>query len=282
MNTRVLTSCLTLSLVLTGCAADDGGPGASTTAPTSSTGPVSVESTEIRTLEGVPVQVRLVVEGSVPTPCHEVRWEVEDVGWALDVGLWSTTDPAHLCDQVLEPFEASIPLGAFESATRVVLLNGEPVGRVEVAAPEPSRDAFLVAAGWSFGMCGGYCNADMTLDGDEVVLTGWSRMSEAPLYVHRAELTAVARDRIGAAVARVAEVTLDSVYGCPDCADGGAAYLEVVRHGVASRHDMDFARPPDVLTDLYDLAMAMIGALEGCAPSELVVVDDACEPWQAS
>jgi hypothetical protein len=239
---------------------------------------VYVDSTEILSLESFPVQVRLAVLGSVPTPCHEVLWEVDDFGWAVDVRLWSEHDRARTCIQVLEPFEVSIPLGSFESASKPVLLNGEQIGRLAIGPPPDSDGVALVGAGWSFGMCGGYCSADLTVEGERLVLTGRSRISDQPLYVNQGALTAVARERIGTAVERLKGVALDRVYGCPDCADGGAAYLVIARQGLTRRHEMDFGGPPEVLAELHGLAMAMVDALESCRSDELVAVADDCEP----
>jgi len=46
----------------------------------------------------------------------------------LAVALWSVSDPATSCIQVLESFDLSIPLGALAMSSRAVTLNGEAVG----------------------------------------------------------------------------------------------------------------------------------------------------------
>ena len=243
-------------------------------------GPVYIDSTEILYLKSFPVQVHLLVRGSLPTPCHEAAWEVQQAEDGIDVRLWSHADPEAICVQVLEPFEASLPLGSFESASLPVVLNGETVGRVEIggqAAPDGQR---LLGAGWSFGMCLGYCLADLVVDGNELVLTGSGRESEEPLYVNAGALTAVGRERLAAALEALAGKTLEPVYGCPDCADGGAAYLVLARDGVLSRHEMEFGSPPEELSELHALGMELIGALETCAPSELAEVAADCTPWE--
>jgi hypothetical protein len=241
---------------------------------------VYIDATEILLLESFPVQVRLVVRGALPTPCHEAVWEVEELGDAISVSLWSEAHPELACAQVLESFEISIPLGSFESSASPVSLNGEQIGRLAIGAEPASGDVSLVGAGWSYGRCGTYCNADLAVEAQGLVLTGRSHMSSPPLYVNRGALTAVARERIDAAVARLKGVALDPVYGCPDCADGGAAYLTLMQDGTTSRHEMERGRPREVLAELYELAMAMIDALETCGSNELVVVADDCEPWQ--
>jgi hypothetical protein len=94
--------------------------------------PVFVETTDILLMESFPVQVALRVTGNLPTPCHQAVWEVEDDGTTIAVRLASITEPDVFCAQVLEPFDISIPLGDFESGTRVVTLNGDAIGDFEV------------------------------------------------------------------------------------------------------------------------------------------------------
>jgi hypothetical protein len=254
--------------------------GSSSPEPTTPEGdgdPVYVDSVDILYLESYPVQVVLLVRGSLPTPCHEAVWEVEDAGDAIHVRLWSEADPGLLCITVLEPVELSIPLGSFEWADMPVLLNDEVVGRMQIGSQPVTDDSSLIGAGWSFGMCLGYCSADLTIDGDTVVLTGRDRTLEEPVFVNRGTLTAEAQGSIAAAVAGLAGVSLEPIYGCPDCADGGAASLSIVRDGVTSRHDMEYGNPPEELTGLYELTMSIIGALEACQSDTLVTVMDDCE-----
>ena len=90
--------------------------------------PVFVESAALLILESLPIQLRLEVRGQLPTPCNEPRWEVTDDGATIAVTLWSVSDPATSCIQVLEPLELSIPLGTLVTGERTVTLNGETVG----------------------------------------------------------------------------------------------------------------------------------------------------------
>lgn len=97
-------------------------------------GPVYVDSTELLLAESFPVQARLQVTGTLPTPCHGLKWEVQgpDSNGRIDVALYSLADPALACIQVLEPFETSIPLGTLDSGNYAVYLNGELVGDVQI------------------------------------------------------------------------------------------------------------------------------------------------------
>ena len=251
-----------------------------TTLPSGVKGWVIVDSTEILYLESFPVQVRLLARGSLPTACHQAQWAVEDKGWAIDVALWSVLLLGQDCSGELEPFEVSIPLGSFEQAATPVLLNGEQIGRLAIGAEPVSDPVRLVGAGWSFGMCGGYCQAELVLAGASVTLTGSGWFDSEPLFENRGTLTPEGRDRIAVAAAPIGSDTLEPVYGCPDCADGGAAYLVFEREGATSRHEMDFGRPPEIMAEVHRLALDIIDALEKCESTEVVVPADDCQTWQ--
>ncbi len=240
--------------------------------------PVYVETTQILYLESYPVQVQLLVTGNLPTPCHEVAYEVQDRGEAIDVLLWSLADPELMCVAVLEPFESVIPLGSFERADLPVLLNGEEVGRIEVSsgATGPS----LEGAGWSFGFCLGYCRADLAIEGNDLILTGGDREGQNPLYINRGALTPAGRARLETALAALSGVSLDPVYGCPDCADGGASYVELGRDGPTERIEMEFGAPPDELAELYRISASLIGDLEACRSNEYVSAAADCVAYQ--
>ena len=185
MGLKWLSPLLAVSLLVTGSAEVDRGTSSTySIAPGDRGGPVYLDATEILYLESFPVQVRLVVRGALPTPCHEAVWEIEELGDAISVSLWSEADPELPCAQVLEPFEIAIPLGSFESSHSPVRLNGEQIGRLAIGPEPASDDSSLIGAGWSFGRCGGYCTADLAVEGEKLVLTGRSHMS-APRFTYR-------------------------------------------------------------------------------------------------
>lgn len=243
--------------------------------------PVYVESTDIRYLESYPVQVRLGVEGAVPSPCHEPAWEVTGTESTVEVTLWSTADPDAFCAAVLEPVEFTVPLGSYESADLDVTLNGETVGRIEVGSAGGSlSEPGLAGAGWSFGMCLGYCRADLRIDGESLVQTGHDREVEEPLYTNHGQLTSEGLARLDTAAIELADTPLEDTYGCPDCADGGAAYIVLAGSDGETRHDMEFGAAPPDLSELYDLSVVLMTALETCRSNDLVTVGEECSAYQ--
>ena len=98
-------------------------------------GEVFLDGAEVILLESFPMQARLRLVGSRPTPCHALRVVVSppDADNAIAVEVYTVVDPSQICTQVLEPFEETIPLGSFPTAehpsgTYTVLVNGELAG----------------------------------------------------------------------------------------------------------------------------------------------------------
>jgi hypothetical protein len=73
----------------------------------------------------------LVVEGSLPTPCHAPRTAIRppDSANGIAVALYSVVDPGRVCAQVIEPFTGvvasftDLPPGEYQ-----VVVNGQPAG----------------------------------------------------------------------------------------------------------------------------------------------------------
>ena len=97
-------------------------------------GPIYVDEVELVMMESFPVQVRLILRGSLPNPCSSLAWEVEepDPQGRIAVQAYSLQEADLACIQVLEPMEESIPLGAFTQGSFSVWLNGERVSEFEL------------------------------------------------------------------------------------------------------------------------------------------------------
>ena len=92
-------------------------------------GSVYIDSTEILLLESYPVQVKLRIEGDLPTPCHQFRAIVSEPNEQNEfhVEFYSLVDPEVICIQVLEPFDVTLSLGSYTVGSFSVYINGEKV-----------------------------------------------------------------------------------------------------------------------------------------------------------
>lgn len=107
--------------------------------PASDRQPVIVEDVEIVVRESWPMQVAVMISGSLPTPCHELRWTVEQSAtttsedWTVaadgsehTITVWTTDLPADtVCATVMEPFSEQVELGRFVSGDYTIVVNGE-------------------------------------------------------------------------------------------------------------------------------------------------------------
>ncbi len=97
-------------------------------------GAAFIDSTDIILEESYPVQVKLALTGNLPTPCHQLRVvfsEVDEQG-NVEIEVYSVSDPEMMCIQVLEPFEASVPLGEYTQGKYTISINGEPAAEFDL------------------------------------------------------------------------------------------------------------------------------------------------------
>lgn len=98
------------------------------------TGEVYLDVMDVLTLESFPPQFVLRLEGSLPTPCHQMRVQVTppDADGQIQIEVFSLVDPAAICTQVLQGFEASVPLTSLPSGTFTVVVNDIEAAEISV------------------------------------------------------------------------------------------------------------------------------------------------------
>jgi hypothetical protein len=94
---------------------------------------LDLESSEILVMESFPVQVNVILRGSLPDPCHELRVvpSEPDRDNNIELEVYSLADPSVACITVIEPFEATISLGSFPQGTYTIEVNGEVLGEFD-------------------------------------------------------------------------------------------------------------------------------------------------------
>ena len=87
--------------------------------------------------------------------------------------------------------------------------------------------AVEITSGTSFGMCAGYCVTALRIAGPSVELTEESWRMELPPRTETLPLERPTWERLMALVDTAVFRELEGVHGCPDCADGGAEWIEI-------------------------------------------------------
>jgi hypothetical protein len=96
-------------------------------------GSAFMNSADLLLMESFQTQVAMILRGNLPSPCHNLRVVINppDGSNNIDVTTYSVADPNAICAQVLQSFEASIPLGTFPPGHYTVSVNGEHVGEFD-------------------------------------------------------------------------------------------------------------------------------------------------------
>ena len=110
--------------------------------------------------------------------------------------------------------------------------------------------------GTSFGFCLGYCLSELTISANDAdyVLYGWDEND--PVY-----LPVAINDTVDFTVWEDLNtqfnfelfMNLDSIIGCPDCADGGAEWFEIVTNDTVERVTIEYGDSLEGLNNYIDL-----------------------------
>lgn len=130
-------------------------------------------------------------------------------------------------------FFSLIATTACTSAPEQATNTSDPAPAHEEA---PKADAFHMRFGSSHGMCVGYCDVEYRIhaNGVAAIRRGGGRGDPATHPADQEQFVAVDKATIDAAMAQFDAAVFDAapdVIGCPDCADGGRCWVEVVRDG---------------------------------------------------
>lgn len=96
-------------------------------------GNVYVNEASLIIRESFPPQISLTLAGELPTPCNQLRAEINPPNPEnkIIVDVYSVVDPNQVCIQVVEPFEESIDLGTYSTGHYRVWVNGEMAGEFD-------------------------------------------------------------------------------------------------------------------------------------------------------
>ncbi len=141
---------------------------------------------------------------------------------------------------------------------------------------------FISGGGKSFGECTGECRFELAT---HINSSGNCATATLTVYgitdvtrTNTGELTALGTALVSGLAVELAGVSLEQVYGCPDCADGGAGRLTLTRDSNAFATAYEFRQPPEILKRADDFIAAVMVDLDECENSEYVVPSASCVP----
>ena len=107
-----------------------------------------------------------------------------------------------------------------------------------------SANVLGLRSGTSFGMCAGYCVTELIVEEASVRFneTAWPTLSNLPPRSRTVALTQEERAHLQSLIDVTELERLEGVHGCPDCADGGAEWIELRTTDDTIRVTFEFGR----------------------------------------
>lgn len=131
-------------------------------------------------------------------------------------------------------------------------------------SPVSPSGEVLIAYGTSFGECRGYCSDALTIEKGAALFIR-SANDGRPGLTDPVILSAAEYAAIFSAVRWQEFVKLPAIIGCPDCADGGAEWLEISYPSISRRVTFEFgaelAGQMELLAKLREIRTRMIGQI---------------------
>ena len=118
------------------------------------------------------------------------------------------------------------------------------------------QDIIQIKTGTSFGFCFGYCLSQLTItDNDaDYTLYGWDEND--PVYQPVAisdTVDSTIWENLNTEFNFEIFMSLDSIIGCPDCADGGAEWFEIATNDTIKKVTIEYGDSLNGLNNLIDL-----------------------------
>ena len=160
-------------------------------------------------------------------------------------------------------------------------VTGQPGGEpVPTPRPEPTPGLPFVITGGGFkwGECLGICRYGFTRTDNAARLTVSDYLGNNIVIDNRATITPVGRSRLEDVTAALETAQLVLVYGCPDCDDGGAAWLTAEIDGIPTTIEWEYANPPAVLAEVDALLDLWIASMTDCLQFSELEHDPGCAP----
>ncbi len=119
---------------------------------------------------------------------------------------------------------------------------------------EPNIDPdYLIKSGTSFGFCAGYCTREIEINDSEVTFIASSRgTGDDPDLTLVENLTSTEWNSLLTLIDMDALLALDDVIGCPDCADGGAEWIQVMDGDTIKKITFEFNDSLETIQPLLD------------------------------
>jgi hypothetical protein len=111
-----------------------------------------------------------------------------------------------------------------------------------------------ISYGTSFGECLGYCRKSITVTPSEIEFTkkGWDLDGQLPDSSFQQTFNQEEWNVLITHIDLESFLALDTVIGCPDCADGGAEWVEITFDGEPYKVTFEYKNAPGAMAPYID------------------------------
>jgi hypothetical protein len=127
-----------------------------------------------------------------------------------------------------------------------------------------SNDIEYVKYGTSFGECLGYCKNDITVTNTTIDFNkrGWDLEGLLPEMSNTESVDAKYTTELIDKINFDSFLELDSIIGCPDCADGGAEWIEIRSKGISHKVIFEYRNEPSETKEYIGYLRTYINAFQ--------------------
>lgn len=138
-------------------------------------------------------------------------------------------------------------------------------GTTKRCSQEPGAQTEIVKIkyGTSFGFCSGYCWKQLVIKSDQLEFEKMSRDENEPVHCDR-EIDCSEWIPVTQNINLAKFFTLDETIGCPDCADGGAEWIEIQTQTSKHKVTFDYQSPPSEISSYVAELRELMKTFDNC------------------
>ncbi len=136
----------------------------------------------------------------------------------------------------------------------VLTLLANACENVESTELNIDTEILSISYGTYFGQCNGYCKQSITIENDSIryQAQSWSENDNYPLIAFSTEFSEEDWKSIEEKIDFLIFRNIEEVIGCPDCADGGAEWIEIETEDVTHKIKFEYDNPPEEISNYIE------------------------------
>lgn len=127
-----------------------------------------------------------------------------------------------------------------------------------------SNDIEYIKYGTSFGMCLGYCNTSIKISNSNIDFdeSGWNLDGILPVISFSENINSKYTTELTQKIDFNSFLKLDTIIGCPDCADGGAEWIEIRKKGKSHKVTFEYLNEPNEIKEYIGYLRTYMNAFQ--------------------